>query len=201
MHASSYFRFLLCNQAMHPPPVASYRQHSSASQSSAVPMEEGEGDKPTDGEGVESLTDSGNEEKAKLSKVMSTEDEVARLTIEVRCALMHVHVCGQMCVHCNILQTMSVDDFATMLAYLMRVCWSAAAGQLHLASIGDSEPSSPAQSLRGKPSPSPAPPDGNITRLKAGICTQQESVSAKVESLICNGWNEYNILPSIFVQF
>ena len=104
-------------------------------------------------------------------------------------------------VHCNILQTMSVDDFATMLAYLMRVCWSAAAGQLHLASIGDSEPSSPAQSLRGKPSPSPAPPDGNITRLKAGICTQQESVSAKVESLICNGWNEYIPVhvPSIFV--
>ena len=78
---------------MHPPPVVSYRQHSSASQSSAAPMEEGEGDKPTDGEGVESLTDNENEEKAKLSKVMSTEDEVARLTIEVRCALMHVHVC------------------------------------------------------------------------------------------------------------
>ena len=66
---------------MLPPPVVSYRQHSSASQSSAVPMEEGE--EPTDGEGVESLTDSGNEERAKLSKVMSTEDEVARLTIEV----------------------------------------------------------------------------------------------------------------------
>lgn len=78
------------------------------------------------------------------------------------------------------LQTMSVDDFATMLAYLMRVCWSAAAGQLHLASIGDSEPSSPVQSLRGKPSPSPAPPDGKITRLRAGICAQQETVGAKV---------------------
>ena len=75
---------------------------------------------------------------------------------------------------------MSVDDFATMLAYLMRVCWSAAAGQLHLASIGDSEPSSPVQSLRGKPSPSPAPPDGKITRLRAGICAQQETVGAKV---------------------
>ena len=82
MHASLYFRFLLCNQAMHPP-VVSYRQHSSASQSSAIPMEEGEGEKPADGEGVESLIDSGNEERAKLSKVMSTEDEVARLTIEV----------------------------------------------------------------------------------------------------------------------
>ena len=81
---------------------------------------------------------------------------------------------------------MSVDDFATMLAYLMRVCWSAAAGQLHLASIGDSEPSSPAQSLRGKPSPSPAPPDETITRLKAGICAQQETVSAKVQVITCN---------------
>ena len=48
-------------------------------------MEEGE--EPTDGEGVESLTDSGNEERTKLSKVMSTEDEVARLTIEVQCQL------------------------------------------------------------------------------------------------------------------
>ena len=67
---------------MHPP-VVSYRQHSSASQSSAIPMEEGEGEKPADGEGVESLIDSGKEERAKLSKVMSTEDEVARLTIEV----------------------------------------------------------------------------------------------------------------------
>ena len=78
-------------------------------------------------------------------------------------------------------QTMSVDDFATTLAYLMRVCWSAAAGQLHLASIGDSEPSSPAQSFRAKPTPSSTPP----TQLQAGICAQQErgSVSAKVHVL------------------
>lgn len=76
---------------------------------------------------------------------------------------------------------MSVDDFATMLAYLMRVCWSAAAGQLHLASIGDSEPSSPAQSLRGKSSSCDnVLLDGKLTRLKAGICSQQESVSVKV---------------------
>ena len=71
---------------------------------------------------------------------------------------------------------MSVDDFATTLAYLVRVCWSAAAGQLHLASIGDSAPPSPAQSLRGK---SPAT---SSLQLKAGICAQQAngSVSAKV---------------------
>ena len=66
---------------MLPPSVAPFRQHSSASQSSAVPMEEGE--EPNDGEAAESLTDSGNQERVKLSKVMSTEDEVARLTIEV----------------------------------------------------------------------------------------------------------------------
>ena len=65
---------------MLPPPVVSHRQHSCASQSSAVPMEEGEVEEPAR---VGSLTDSGNEERAKLSKVMSTEDEVARLTIEV----------------------------------------------------------------------------------------------------------------------
>lgn len=81
-HIMSYTsRFLLCNQAMLPPPIASYRQHSSTSQSSAVPMEEGE--EQNEGEGAESLTDGTMEERAKLSKVMSTEDEVARLTIEV----------------------------------------------------------------------------------------------------------------------
>ena len=63
------------------PPTVPYRQHSSASQSSAVPMEEGE--EPNE-ERVQSVTDSGNEDRSKLSKVMSTEDEVARLTIEVR---------------------------------------------------------------------------------------------------------------------
>lgn len=45
-------------------------------------MEEGE--ESNEEKGVESVTDSGNEDRAKLSKVMSTEDEVARLTIEVR---------------------------------------------------------------------------------------------------------------------
>ena len=77
---SPAIRFLLCNQAMLPPLTVPYRQHSSASQSSAVPMEEGE--VPNEGEGVESVID--DEDRAKLSKVMSTEDEVARLTIEVR---------------------------------------------------------------------------------------------------------------------
>ena len=65
---------------MLPPPAISYRQHSSASQSS-VPMEEGE--EPSEVDGAESLTESGSEERVKLSKVLSTEDEVARLTIEV----------------------------------------------------------------------------------------------------------------------
>ncbi len=73
---------------------------------------------------------------------------------------------------------MSVDDFATTLAYLIRVCWSAAAGQLHLASIGDSQPPSPAPQ-RDQPSSSPGPA---TMQLRAGICGQQEpgSVGAKV---------------------
>ncbi len=73
---------------------------------------------------------------------------------------------------------MSVDDFATTLAYLIRVCWSAAAGQLHLASIGDSQPPSPALQ-RDQPSSSPGPA---TMQLRAGICGQQEpgSVGAKV---------------------
>ena len=94
------------------------------------------------------------------------------------------------------LQTMSVDDFATMLAYLVRVCWSAAAGQLHLASISDSQPPSPAQqppreraghrettptSLRER-SGSEGEGGSPATQLRAGLCLQQEagSVSSKV---------------------
>ena len=34
-------------------------------------------------------------------------------------------------------QTMSEDDFRTILACLMRVCWSSAAGKLHLATGGE----------------------------------------------------------------
>ena len=81
---------------------------------------------------------------------------------------------------------MSVVDFATTLAYLIRVCWSAAAGQLHLASIGDSEPASPAQSQRSRPSPSPGPPVSGVMQLRAGLCGQQDagSVGAKVRRLV-----------------
>ncbi len=66
---------------------------------------------------------------------------------------------------------MSVGDFATTLASLMHVCRSAAAGQLHLASVGDSEPPSLGQTDGGAPQ-----------QLEAGICARQDqgSVSAKV---------------------
>lgn len=75
------------------------------------------------------------------------------------------------------LQTMSVDDFATTLAYLIRVCWSASAGQLHLASIGDSQPPSPSQH-----SSQPQTTMQSTMQLREGICAQQEpgSVGAKV---------------------
>ena len=58
-------------------------------------MEEGE--EPNEEERVESVTDSGNEDRAKLSKVMSTEDEVARLTIEVRHML---QLCSSLALWC-----------------------------------------------------------------------------------------------------
>jgi len=155
--ALSLARFLLCNQALlAPAPRLPLRHHSAASQSSSVGVSEDLEEPLTVGTGgTEPMVSEGVGDRHKLTKVTSTEDEVARLTIE----------------------TMSVDDFATTLAYLMRVCWSAAAGQLHLASIGDSEPSSPAQPFRAKPTPSSTPP----TQLQAGICAQQErgSVSAK----------------------
>ena len=95
---------------------------------------------------------------------------------------------------CSDLQTMSVDDFATMLAYLVRVCWSAAAGQLHLASISDSQPPSPALHHRGNRETTPTSlmdrtsgqegegGVGRTSQLRAGLCLQQEtdSVSSKV---------------------
>ena len=58
---------------------------------------------------------------------------------------------------------MSVDDFTTMLAYLVRVAWAAAAGQLHLASTPDG-----------------ADADGDMSRLQGGVCAMQKDVSSKV---------------------
>ena len=79
---------------------------------------------------------------------------------------------------------MTVDDFGTTLAHLMRVCWSASAGQLHLASVGDVEPVSSSQHL----SPSPAHPVGGGEeerggQLCAGVCVKQLDgmVSSKVK--------------------
>lgn len=91
------------------------------------------------------------------------------------------------------LQTMTVADFGTTLAHLVRVCWSAAAGQLHLASIGDSSPSTPpvshstpplSSSLSRQGSSSPSQVSKGV-RLQAGICEKQAdgSVSSKVNSI------------------
>ena len=60
---------------------------------------------------------------------------------------------------------MSVDDFTTMLAHLVRVAWAAAAGKLHLASAPDA-----------------ADGDGETSRLQGGVCAMQKDVSSKVSS-------------------
>ena len=71
---------------------------------------------------------------------------------------------------------MSVDDFTTMLAYLVRVSWAAAAGQLHLASAEDSScPATPPS----KDVPLDSPLMGR--RLASGICAAQTDVSSKVK--------------------
>lgn len=71
---------------------------------------------------------------------------------------------------------MSVDDFTTMLAYLVRVSWAAAAGQLHLASAEEgSHPTTPS----GKTPLDNSPPMGR--RLVSGICAAQTDVSSKVK--------------------
>lgn len=70
---------------------------------------------------------------------------------------------------------MSVDDFTTMLAYLVRVSWAAAAGQLHLASAEESYPPTPSKDVK-------APLDSSSMgrRLVSGICAAQTDVSSKV---------------------
>jgi len=71
---------------------------------------------------------------------------------------------------------MSVDDFTTMLAYLVRVSWAAAAGQLHLASAEESFPATPSKELNI--------PLGSSSvlskKLASGICAAQTDVSSKV---------------------
>ena len=78
---------------------------------------------------------------------------------------------------------MSVDDFTTMLAYLVRVSWAAAAGQLHLASAEDSYPNTPSKDTIA---PLDSPSMGR--RLVSGICAAQTDVSSKVKfaSVLCN---------------
>ena len=68
---------------------------------------------------------------------------------------------------------MSVDDFTTMLAYLVRVSWAAAAGQLHLASAEESYPATPSKELN-------VPIGSSSKRLASGICAAQTDVSSKV---------------------
>ena len=87
----------------------------------------------------------------------------------------------------SLLQTMTVADFGTTLAHLVRVCWSAAAVDLHLASIGDSSTSTPplssGSSRQGSSSPSQIGKGvGKEVQLQAGICEKQAdgSVSSKV---------------------
>ncbi|CAI8010592.1 Ubiquitin carboxyl-terminal hydrolase 24, partial [Geodia barretti] len=170
-------RFLLCNQAtLSPAQRVPYRQLSlpvsSQSGEGSTGGTSGRRDTGSSEGGAEPMLAETTGDRPKVTKVMSSEDEVARLTIE----------------------TMSVDDFATMLAYLVRVCWSAAAGQLHLASISDSQPPSPALHHRGNRDTTPTSLTervagqegegggaGRSAQLRAGICLKQEtdSVSSK----------------------
>jgi len=81
---------------------------------------------------------------------------------------------------------MSVGDFRTTMAHLMRVGWAAAAGQLHLASIGDVSISMDENSASFSPGPSPSSSvmdEGDREgQLRAGLCMEQVdgAVSPKV---------------------
>ena len=72
---------------------------------------------------------------------------------------------------------MSVDDFTTMLAYLVRVSWAAAAGQLHLASAEELYPNTPTN----KDAKTPLDTPSQSSRLVSGICAAQTDVSSKVK--------------------
>ena len=74
---------------------------------------------------------------------------------------------------------MSVDDFTTMLAYLVRVSWAAAAGQLHLASAEELYPNTPTKDIKA-PLGSPS----MDRQLSSGICAAQTDVSSKVRLLL-----------------
>ena len=80
------YRFLLCNQALlAPAPRLPLRQPSAASQSSSVGVSEDLEEPLTVGTGgTEPMVSEGVGDRHKLTKVTSTEDEVARLTIEVQ---------------------------------------------------------------------------------------------------------------------
>ena len=86
-------RFLLCNQALLAPavPRLPFRQHSATSQSSTIGANEDFEEPLTVGTGsAEMLSSEGAAERHKLTKGTSSEDEVARLTIEVLALVMHV---------------------------------------------------------------------------------------------------------------
>ena len=74
---------------------------------------------------------------------------------------------------------MGVDDFTTMLAYLVRVSWAAAAGQLHLASAEESFPATPSKEINVPIGPSTV----LSKKLASGICAAQTDVSSKVRGL------------------
>ena len=79
-------RFLLCNHGtLTPAQQIPVRQHSSISQSSASGHPD-EGEDPLITDGAAAVTDGGEDKGVKrheLMKTISTDDEVARLTIEV----------------------------------------------------------------------------------------------------------------------
>ncbi len=81
---------------------------------------------------------------------------------------------------------MSVNDFRTTLVHLMRVCWAAAAGQLHLASRADSSLGADDSAVSCSPGPSPSSSvmeEGEREgQLRAGLCMEQaeDTVSPKV---------------------
>ncbi|XP_065904481.1 ubiquitin carboxyl-terminal hydrolase 24-like isoform X2 [Dysidea avara] len=159
--AISLARFLLCNQATQPAvhhlstsfkralsvQVSEDRDHST---SPPTPPGDEEEVPITD---IDSLQELNRNESRNDGDSKQQQDEVARLTIEM----------------------MGVDDFTTMLAYLVRVSWAAAAGQLHLASAEESFPATPSKEINVPIGPSTV----LSKKLASGICAAQTDVSSK----------------------
>ena len=96
-------------------------------------------------------------------------------------------------------QTMPVKDFSTTLLCLMRVCWAAAAGQLHLASGNfDGEDEKEGQEEEEEEKDKEAE---STCLLKLGICSKNKTATGKVRPFKTFHSLIFSILHNTFYMY